>query len=212
MPAARRRFADPIPAPSRHRSARWIAALAAVAVLVVGGVVVAVTWSGSGDSTTSSEPTPSSTDLDTAAGLGRLLDEIQQNFGDSVVDDLDVYPEYARFTRQVPGKPGMAQSYRYEVDHGKARFTESGSPSSRSTDMPVDLSPLRPQVPRLIGLLYGADRSLAVADPTTTHISVKHGEHRAEARLYLRNEDLDASGSLTMAFDGEILEVRRADR
>ena len=94
--------------------------------------------------------------LTTAAGLVRLLDEIQRKFGDSTVDALDIYPEYALFNRPVPGKPGMSVSYQYEMDDGEARFTEAGSPSPRSGNgVPIDLAPLRPNVPTVIGLLYG---------------------------------------------------------
>ncbi|WP_241566127.1 DUF1707 SHOCT-like domain-containing protein [Prescottella agglutinans] len=207
---------DSVPTPPRDRSVRWIAALAAVAALVVGGVVVASGLSdsgSSGDSVSSSDTAASSADLTTAAGLGRLLDEIPQKFGDSVVDELDVYPEFAQVERQVPGKPGMSQSYTYKVDKGEARFEESGTPSPRSdSEVPVDLAPLRPNVPTLIGLLYGADRTLAVADPTSTHISIEQGEQSPEAEIYLTNAEQGTSGFLTMGFDGEVRAVRRADR
>lgn len=219
MPDARRPIADSVPAPPRDRSARRIAVLATVAALAVGGVVVAIKLSGSGDSAGSASASASdtaarsSTDLTTAAGLGRLLDEIQQKFGDSVVDELDVFPEFARLERQVPGKPGMSQAYTYKVDKGETRFEESGTPSPRSSsDLPVDLAPLRPNVPTLIGLLYGADRTLAVADPTSTHISVEQGEHGPETGIYLSNEEQGTNGFLTMGFDGELRGVHRADR
>lgn len=218
MPDARRPIADSVPAPPRDRSARRVAVLATVAALAVGGVVGAIKLSGAGSSAGSASVSASDTaaspaDLTTAAGLGRLLDEIQQKFGDSVVDELDVFPEFARLERQVPGKPGLSQSYMYEVDEGETRFEESGTPSPRSSsDLPVDLTPLRPNVPRLIGLLYGADRTLAVADPTSTHISIEQGEHGPEAEIYLSNEEQGTNGFLTMGFDGEIRGVRRADQ
>ncbi|UNQ39629.1 hypothetical protein MPC38_23625 [Prescottella equi] len=199
----------------RQPNRRLIAVVAAAAVVVAGLLVVVGTgrWGHSAgtDHTASSSSGPAK--LTTAAGLVRLLDEIQQKFGDSTVDALDIYPEYALFNRPVPGKPGMSVSYQYEMDDGEARFTEAGSPSPRSGNgVPIDLAPLRPNVPTVIGLLYGADRTLAVADPTSTHISIEQDEHGPTAEIYLGNDEQGTSGFLTVGFDGQVRAVRGADR
>jgi len=168
-------------------------------------------WGGStGTTDTANSLNPAR--LTTAAGLGRLLDEIRGEFGDSSGDVLTVYPEYALFSRPAPGKPGMSLSYQYDVDDGEARFTEAGAPSTRSGDgTPIDLAPLRPNVPTVIGLLYGADRTLAVADPTSTHISIEQDEHGPTAEIYLSNDEQGTSGFLTVGFDGEVRRVHSAD-
>ncbi|WP_137722947.1 hypothetical protein [Prescottella subtropica] len=193
---------------------RVIAALAAAAALAIGGIAAVAGLSNSSDSPVSARSEADAAELTTAAGLDRLLDEIRQKFGDSEVDELDVHPGYARLERRVPGKPALAQAYTYEVDGGAAQFTESGVPSPRRPggDPAVDLAPLRPNVPTLIGLFYGAERTLAVDGPTAAHISVKQNEHGPGAGIYLSNPDQGTRGYLTMGFDGEVLEVRRADR
>lgn len=204
---------DAIPTPPRQRNRRLIAVVAAAAVVVAGVLVVATDpWGHSVDADhTASSPDPAK--LTTAAGLDRLLDEIQREFGDSTVDALDIYPEYALFKRAVPGKPGMSDSYQYEIDDGEAHFTESGTPSPRSNNgLPLDLAPLRPHVPTLIGLLYGADRTLAVPDPTSTHISIEQDEHGPTAEIYLGNDEQGTNGFLIAGFDGEVRKVRGAER
>ncbi|MCA1005682.1 hypothetical protein LCL87_08130 [Rhodococcus hoagii] len=203
---------DSVP-PPQGRNVRRIAAFAAAAVAVAGGIVVTTgPWGGS-TGTDGAANSPNSARLTTAAGLGRLLDEIQREFGDSSVDTLNVYPEYASINRPVPGKPGMSISYRYEVDDGEALFTEAGTPSPRSGNgLSIDLAPLRPNVSTVIGLLYGADRTLAVADPTSTHISIEQDEHGPTAGIYLRNDEQATSGFLTVGFDGEVRRVRSADQ
>ncbi|WP_458683147.1 hypothetical protein [Prescottella equi] len=208
MTAPRRTATD-----SPRQRNRRLVAVAAAAVVVAGLLVVVGTgrWGHSvGADHTASSSGPAK--LTTAAGLVRLLDEIQRKFGDSTVDALDVYPEYALFNRPVPGKPGMSVSYQYRVDDGEARFTEAGSPSPRSGNVPIDLAPLRPNVPTVIGLLYGADRTLAVADPTSTHISIEQDEHGPTAEIYLGNDEQGTSGFLTVGFDGQVRAVRGADR
>ncbi|WP_420882018.1 hypothetical protein [Rhodococcus sp. (in: high G+C Gram-positive bacteria)] len=201
------------PTPPRERNVRRIAVFAAAAVAAAGVFTVAThPWGGS-TGADSAANSPTSARLTTAAGLGRLLDEIQREFGDSSVDTLNVYPEYALFNRPMPGKPGMSISYRYEVDDGEARFTAADATSSRRGDgRPIDLAPLRPNVSTVIGLLYGADRTLAVTDPTSTHISIEQDEHGPTAGIYLSNAEQDTSGFLTVGFDGAVRKVRSADR
>jgi hypothetical protein len=191
---------------------RRIAVFAAAAVATA-WVILVVTDPWGGSTGADAANSPISARLTTAAGLGRLLDEIQREFGDSSVDTLNVYPEYALFTRPVPGKPGMSISYRYEVDDGEARLTEADRTAPRRGDgRPIDLAPLRPKVSTVIGLLYGADRTLAVTDPTSTHISIEQDEHGPTVGIFLSNDEQDTSGFLTVGFDGEVRKVRSADR
>ncbi|TJZ76034.1 DUF1707 domain-containing protein [Rhodococcus oryzae] len=199
---------ESVSAPSPPRSTRWAVALATVVVLVCG--IVVVTSSRNHDDPAAT-PAGAQAELTTAAGLGRMLDAIAHQLGDSEVDQLTVYPDYATFSRAVPGQPGREQSYRYEVEDGRARITDNGT-SPRTEGVPVDLAELRPNVPQLIGLLYGADRTLGVGDPTDIYLIADRGDDGPAVGIYLRNEDSGAQGFLTAGFDGTVRSVHRSDR
>jgi len=195
---------ESMPTPPPPPSARWAVALAAAVVLVCGIVVVT-----SGRSHDAPAAATTTAELTTAAGFGRMLDAIHQELGDSQVDELTVYPDYATFSRPVPGKPGNAQSYRYE----DGKLTDNGASPGRTPGVPVDLAALRPNVPRVIGLLHGADRTLRVDEPTRIYLSAKRGgDDGPVVSIYLWNEDTDAKGFLTVGFDGAVREVYRADQ
>ncbi|MFC4604391.1 DUF1707 SHOCT-like domain-containing protein [Rhodococcus kronopolitis] len=195
--------------PPPPRSTRWAVALAAAVVLACG--VVAVTSSRANDRPVAGAAGPQA-ELTTAAGFGRMIDEIAHHLGDSQVDRLTVHPAYATFSRPVPGRPGSEQSYRYEVEDGRARISDDGTPSPRTEGVPVDLAELRPNVSRLIGLLYGADRTLGVGDPTDTYLIAERGDDGPAVSIYLRNEDTGAQGFLIVGFDGSVRGVYRTDR
>lgn len=199
---------ESVSAPSPPRSTRWAVALATVVVLVCG--IVVVTSSRNYDDPAAT-PAGAQAELTTAAGLGRMLDAIAHQLGDSEVDGLTVYPDYATFSRAVPGQPGREQSYRYEVEDGQARITDNGT-SPRTEGVPVDLAELRPNVPQLIGLLYGADRTLGVDNPSDVYLIADRGDDGPAVGIYLRNEDTGAQGFLTVGFDGTVRSVRRSDR
>ncbi|GAB2634098.1 DUF1707 domain-containing protein [Prescottella soli] len=200
---------DAMPTPPPSRDTRWAVALSAAVVLVCGIVVVTSARDNDEPATAAAATT---TELTTAAGFGRMLDEIARQLHDSQVDQLTVYPEYATFSRQVPGKPGLAQRYEYRVGKGQAQLTENGTSSNRTEGVPVDLAELRPNVPRVIGLLHGADRTLRVDDPTRIFLDAKRGDDGPVVSIHLWNEDAGTQGFLTVGFDGAVRSVYRADQ
>ncbi|SDD40380.1 DUF1707 SHOCT-like domain-containing protein [Rhodococcus tukisamuensis] len=206
VPAELRESVSP---PSPQRSTRWAVALA-TAVVLVGGIVVVTSSRDSGDPAATTAGAQA--ELTTAAGFGRMLDEIAHHLDDSQVDRLTVHPAYATFSRPVPGQPGREQSYRYEVEDGRARITDDGTSSHRTEGVPVDLAELRPNVPQLIGLLYGADRTLGVGNPSDVYLIADRGDDGPAVGIYLRNEDTGAQGFLTVGFDGAVRSVHRSDR
>lgn len=187
------------------QSTRWIVALAAAVVLVCGIVVVTSARDDDGPTSTSRA---AASELTTVAGFGRMLDEIHQELGDSKVDSLTVYPDYASISRPVPGKPGSEQSFQYE----DGQLTDNGTSPGRTEGEPVDLAELRPNVPRVIGLLHGADRTLRVDDPTRIYLAAKRGDDGPVVSIHLWNDDTGARGFLTVGFDGAVREVYRADQ
>ncbi|MDH6283748.1 DUF1707 SHOCT-like domain-containing protein [Prescottella agglutinans] len=200
---------DAVPTPPPTPSTHWAVALSAAVVLVC-GIVVATSARDNGEPAAASSA--SASELTTAAGFGRMLDEIHRELGDSQVDQLTVYPEYATFSRQVPGKPGLAQTYQYKVEKGQARITDNGTSSNRTEGVPVDLAELRPNVLQVIGLLNGADRTLRVDDPTRIFIDARSGDDGPVVSIHLWNEGAGAQGFLTVGFDGAVRSVYRADQ
>lgn len=185
-------------------SSRWIVALAA-AVVVVCGIVVVTSNREQADPTVTS----ASAALLSAEGLGRMLDDIDRQLDGSEVDRLVIYPGYASISLAAPGSPGREQTYRYE----DGELVDNGGSPGRTAGVPVDLAELRPNVPRLIGLLYGADRTLGVSDPTRVHlIAERDDDNGPVVSINLSNENSGADGFLTVGFDGEVRSVYRADR
>ncbi|WP_430334826.1 DUF1707 SHOCT-like domain-containing protein [Rhodococcus sp. ACT016] len=200
---------DAMPTPPHSRDTRWAVALSAAVVLVC-GIVVVTSARDNGEPAAASSA--SASELSTAAGFGRMLDEIHRELGDSQVDQLTVYPEYATFSRQVPGKPGLSQRYQYKVEKGQAQLTDNGTSSNRTEGVPVDLAELRPNVPRVIGLLHGADRTLRVDDPTRIFMDAKRGDDGPVVGIHLWNEGAGTQGFLTVGFDGTVRSIYRADQ
>lgn len=184
---------------------RWVVGLSTAVVAACGFVVVATS------TRDHYEPVSprAATDLITAAGLGRMLDDIDRQLGSSEVDSMTIHPDYASISRSVPGVPGSEQSFRYE----DGQLTDTGRSPGRTAGVPVDLAVLRANVPRLIGLVYGADRTLGVDNPTSTYlIADRDDDTGAVVGIYLSNEGTGADGFMTVGFDGEVRSVHRADR
>ncbi|BCN51376.1 DUF1707 domain-containing protein [Rhodococcus hoagii] len=189
---------------SMSTSTRWAVALSAAVVLICG--IVAVT---SDRDVVPASSGASSVELTTAAGFGRMLDDIEHQLGSGEVDRLIVYPEYASISRAVVGAPGSEQSYRYEDGH----LTDNGRSPGRTAGVPVDLAELRPNVARLMGLLYGADRTLGVSDPTQVYlIAQRDDDDGSIVSVHVTDENTGAQGFMTVGFDGEVRSVYRADR
>lgn len=184
---------------------RWVVALSTAVVAACGFVVVATSTR---DHYETASPR-ASTDLITAAGLGRMLDDIAGSLGNLEVDSVTVYTDYASISRAAAGAPGSEQSYRYE----DGKLTEGGTRPTRTAGVPVDLAELRPNVPRLIGLFYGADRTIGVDAPTTSYLIADRDENNGPVvGIYLSNDKTGAQGFMTVGFDGAVREVYRADR
>lgn len=208
-----RELATAVPVAPRDRSIRWIVGLAAALVLAVGAAVVAARTVEDAPASTADvaavEAEPAG--LLTLAEITRLFDTLEQELGSLEVDDVLVYPDRALIDRPVPGKPGRSEGYVYEVDSGRPSL-EGPDDGTRIPAAPVDLAALRPNLPKLIGLVRGIEQSVAVPNPDSIHLSIERDDDIPAVEILVSNQDAAATGWLTMAFDGEILEVRRADR
>lgn len=183
-----------------RRARRWwipVAAVLAAALLGAGAGCVA--------STVDEATGPPLPDLTTGPGLAYLLAHFRAEYGSTVTDDLTVYPEYAVFHRS-PGNPVRSQYYQFDGD-----FSTFGSESSRKPSTPTfDIGAV--DMPRLAGLLAGAVRSVKIANGRISHVNFQFDpgsdkDPKPYVRIFVNNEAQD-SGYMTVAFDGEVLDVR----
>ncbi|GAB2634085.1 hypothetical protein ABI214_14470 [Prescottella soli] len=208
-PTERRSIADSLRV--RDRGMRWIAALGTAAVLAVGGAAV-VTQSGDDAPAGVATAEAESADLLTLTEMTRLFDTLEQKLGSLEVDELRVYPERADIERPVPRKPGRSERYSYKIDSGSPTFKGPDDAGTRTPTVPVDLAELRPNLPKLIGLVRGIEQSVGVPNPDSVYLSIDRDDDIPAVEILVSNQDIAAHGSMIMGFDGEILEVRRADR
>ncbi|MGW6336037.1 DUF1707 SHOCT-like domain-containing protein [Nocardia rhamnosiphila] len=78
-------------------------------------------------------PTPN---LVTEAGIAHFVDRYRTEFGDTVADEITLYPAHARVTRALPGQPNRKVTYTY-----RGGFHQDTDPTTRPVDTPtVDLA------------------------------------------------------------------------
>ncbi|WP_054815311.1 DUF1707 SHOCT-like domain-containing protein [Nocardia arizonensis] len=143
--------------------------------------------------------------LTTGAGLAQFIDSYRAEYGDTVADDLTVYPGYAVYHR-TPGNPVKSQYYHYDGD-----FSTFGSESARKPSTPTfDFG----TIDRLLfaRLLAGAVQSLKVPNGQINYIKFEFPPGSTKdpspyVRIYVQNEAQD-NGFMTVTFGGEILDVR----
>lgn len=137
------------------------------------------------------------TDLLTADGFNSLISNARDRFGDTKFDEVVIYPEYAIFTRPVPGEPNRALRYTW-----RGGFDE-GSPTPRMSDEPpVDLAQVN--VDAAVALMTGAPQTLNVRDVTSRYFII--GGAFGPLRCYVSNE-FSESGYLAAGLDGTVHSV-----
>ncbi len=78
-------------------------------------------------------PTPN---LVTEAGIAHFVDRYRAEFGETVADEITLYPAHARVTRALPGQPNRKVTYTY-----RGGFHQDSDPTTRPIDTPtVDLA------------------------------------------------------------------------
>ncbi|MCX4096011.1 DUF1707 SHOCT-like domain-containing protein [Nocardia sp. alder85J] len=157
---------------------------------------------GNGWATTAPSPTAAAPRaLHTAAGFSALVAAVSRKFGDTVVDDATVYPDYAVVTRGVPGEPAHAMNYYYKGGFDK------GTPTPRQPGTgTVDLS--RVDVGKVMDLLASAPQTVAVPQPKSTYFIVD-GMMGSRVVIY-ETDSYNVSGYLIAGLDGAVDSVHAA--
>jgi hypothetical protein len=139
--------------------------------------------------------------LHTAAGFSAFVAAVSHTFGDTVVDDATIYPDYAAVVRPVAGEPAHALNFYYKNGFDK------GTPTSRQPGTgSVDLA--RVDVAKLMDLLAGAPQTVGVSQPKTTYFSID-GMDGGRSVIY-ETDAYNVSGFLIAKLDGTVDSVHPA--
>ncbi|WP_036494205.1 DUF1707 domain-containing protein [Nocardia sp. BMG111209] len=161
----------------------------------------ATATAGTGRTTAAPTTTAAPRALHTAAGFSAFVAAVSRTFGDTVVDDASVYPDYAVVTRGVPNEAAHALLFSYRGTFDK------GSPMSRQPGTGVvDLA--RVDVAKLMELLAGAPQTVGVPQPKTTYFSVD-GHDGGRSVIY-ETDAYNVSGYLIAGLDGTVSSVHPA--
>ena len=139
-------------------------------------------------------------DLRTGEGFAHFVEDYRAKFGDTVVDDVTIYDQFAMITRAMPQQPNREIEYSYRYG-----FTPAYDPTTRSLDTPtVDLAAVD-QV-GLARVLAEAPSMLNVPGGEISHISVDPPDRYGPAsiRVFMSNE-FSESGHLEASLAGEVL-------
>lgn len=210
-------------AQSRGRTPLVVAAAVGVVALVVGTVLVASRGSdddsaptASAASSTSSVvatttvPVPSGVvpivaprvDFKTAAGISSFRDLYRERFGDTIADEVNMYPDgiYAVMER------GEAEPNRMRRWTFRGGFSP-GDLEARDPDQPVvDLAAV--DVEALVRLIADAPAVIGVADAKISHIGLRTDGGGPAVYIYLNNS-FNEGGYIRASFTGEILRISK---
>ncbi|MGW4478055.1 DUF1707 SHOCT-like domain-containing protein [Rhodococcus triatomae] len=179
---------------------RW--AGAAGLVLIAAGIgALAGSCSGGGVVGAGSPSIPT---LTTGEGIAHFIADYRAHFGDTVVDEVLLFPEHASVDRQSDTDPARYVDYSYDGE-----FDSWGSDSARPRDTrTLDLGAVN--VPVIAQLVSGAPQSVRIPDGTVSQVRFEYGTNSRIAEpvvsIYVQDE-YDQSTFMTVTFDGEILEV-----
>ncbi|MCQ4119685.1 DUF1707 SHOCT-like domain-containing protein [Rhodococcus tibetensis] len=142
-------------------------------------------------------PTP---DLTTREGMALFIDQYRAKFGDTVVDELNLYPGHANFERAQPWEPNRLVKYDYQ-----GGFSRSGPPTTRKIDTPtIDLTSL--DLDALAGIVAGAPTKINVPDAHIVYLGIDTDGGTPLVRIYASN-DFDESGMIVVTPAGALLRV-----
>ncbi|WP_157184779.1 DUF1707 SHOCT-like domain-containing protein [Nocardia niigatensis] len=196
--------APPDPAPPKPRRENWFAAgIAALSIAVAVGTFVAV------DRPPSHPAGPPSVDLGiieplvlprpkltAAEGIGYFRDAYRAKFGDTIVDEVDLYPDYAVVTRGTQANRKVRYTYRGGFDAGD-------QPQTRPPQTPTaDLAALNAQA--IAALTAQAPALTKVDQGAVTYLDIEGSGTGPLVRIYVGNK-ANENGYLEATLDGRIV-------
>ncbi|MEU1983588.1 hypothetical protein [Nocardia sp. NPDC019395] len=145
-------------------------------------------------------------DLVTGSGIAQFVAEYRERFGDTVADQVWLYPDHGSVERAVPGQPNRLVSYDY-----RGGFNQSADLTTRPVDTPiVDLGTV--DTGAIDRVLAEAPATTRVAGGAVSHLSFEVNssppfEGVPALSIYVSNS-FDESGWLLVGPAGDILRVR----
>lgn len=144
-------------------------------------------------------------DLLTGPGLAQFLADYRAEFGDTLTDDISLFPEHASVQRSVPGQPNRLAHYTYRWG-----FRQDRDITTRKLDTPViDLATV--DLAAVAAVAADAGALMKVPDGKVSMIQFKHhplsaGADRPVVAVYADNS-FDESGHLLLDLSGAVLRV-----
>lgn len=207
----------------RGRTPLVVAGAVGVVALVVGTVFVASRGSdddsapaASAASSTSSVvatttvPVPSGvvpivapkTDFTTAAGISSFRDLYRERFGDTIADEVDMYPDgiYAVMERGE-GEPNRMRRWTFQ-----GGFSPGDLEARKPDQSVIDLAAV--DVEALVRLIADAPAAIGVADAKISHIGLRTDGGGPAVYIYLNNS-FNEGGYIRASFTGEILRISK---
>ncbi|NEW46075.1 DUF1707 SHOCT-like domain-containing protein [Nocardia cyriacigeorgica] len=144
-------------------------------------------------------------DLVTGEGMAHFIADYRAEFGDTIADEISLFPEHGDVDRAVPGQPNRRVSYDY-----RGGFQRPSDPTTRKVDTPtVDLGVL--DTAAIGAALANAATIATVPDGKVSHLSVEvhsfpPNEGRMVVAVYVGNE-FNESGHFILGPAGEVLRV-----
>ncbi|MFE3226667.1 DUF1707 domain-containing protein [Nocardia sp. NPDC059228] len=196
--------ARPDPIPPKSRRENWFAAgVAALSIAVAVGTFVAV------DRPASPPAGPPAVDigmikpmvlprpkLTAAEGIDYFRAAYRAKFGDTIVDEVDLFPDYAVVTRGTQANRKVRYTYRGGFDQGD-------QPQTRSPQTPTaDLAALN--VPAIAALAAQAPALTKVDQGTVSYLDIEGSGSGPIVRIYVGNK-ANENGYLEATLDGRIV-------
>ncbi|WP_249359052.1 DUF1707 SHOCT-like domain-containing protein [Nocardia cyriacigeorgica] len=144
-------------------------------------------------------------ELVTGAGLAHFIAAYRAEFGDTIADEISLYPDHGDVDRAVPGQPNRQVSYDY-----RGGFQRPSDPTTRKVDTPtVDLGVL--DTAAIGAALANAATIAQVPDGKVSHLSVEihsfpPNKGRMVVAVYVGNQFRE-SGHFILGPAGEVLRV-----
>src|SRR5690606_26977398 len=106
-------------------------------------------------------------ELITGAGMAHFIADYRAEFGDTIADEVSLYPDHGDVDRAIPGQPNRQVSYDY-----RGGFQRPSDPTTRKVDTPtVDLGVL--DTAAIGAALANAAAIAQVPDGKVSHLSVE---------------------------------------
>ncbi len=139
-------------------------------------------------------------DLTTAAGFEKFRRDFQAKFGDTTVDEVTLFPDYASIDRTSAAQPNRVVDYSY-----RGGFMATSAPTTRSADKPIfDLAGVNAAV--LADLIARAVPMLKVEGGAVSHLDmgIDSSTEVPTISIYVGNK-FNESGYLEATPAGELI-------